>query len=451
MTEKKKTVFLSYSRQDTERVIPLVDALESDGIEVWWDIEIPPGKRFVDVIYKHLHSCDYIIVVWSKSSVRSSWVHREAEEGLQRKVLLPTLFDEVGLPFLFKDLHTCLFQNWAGDKNDQDYQNLLAAINTDSTTDNANHSAPPRPQPFMSQANKAPPHSAEEKVKPQHNTAPSPPSLAQDNSLLKYGLMLVGLVILLGAGYAFTELLSRERSPRTPISTPSQTNTPIWIAANDRQQQNTADPKIIPDGNDNTVDQPVQQPTANPDINTQPPDTVTELPIIPEDPTNDNPAPASANLVFTSSNTVPYEVKARPSLLLRQGPSNGTTPIGSARNGSILFVHDRQGGRITINGKTGRWAETRHPDTQQKAFVFDAYLKPLKAFRVKASPSLRLRSGPDSDSKHLASLADKMIVYPLSIASGYQTINGKRGRWVKLRVNDIDGYVFNQYLEKVNK
>ncbi len=33
-------VFLSYASQDRERIVPLVKALEADGLSVWWDRDI---------------------------------------------------------------------------------------------------------------------------------------------------------------------------------------------------------------------------------------------------------------------------------------------------------------------------------------------------------------------------------------------------------------------------
>ena len=39
-------VFVSYSRRDKARVVPLVAAIEANGLSVWWDPEIIPGQEF---------------------------------------------------------------------------------------------------------------------------------------------------------------------------------------------------------------------------------------------------------------------------------------------------------------------------------------------------------------------------------------------------------------------
>ena len=39
-------IFLSYASQDRERILPLVEALESDGLSVWWDRNIQAGATY---------------------------------------------------------------------------------------------------------------------------------------------------------------------------------------------------------------------------------------------------------------------------------------------------------------------------------------------------------------------------------------------------------------------
>ncbi len=37
-------IFVSYAREDQERVKPIVNELEKHGWSVFWDRKIPPGK-----------------------------------------------------------------------------------------------------------------------------------------------------------------------------------------------------------------------------------------------------------------------------------------------------------------------------------------------------------------------------------------------------------------------
>ena len=44
------TLFLSYSRDDVERVRPLATALEREGHSAWWDRHISGGEQFAGAL-----------------------------------------------------------------------------------------------------------------------------------------------------------------------------------------------------------------------------------------------------------------------------------------------------------------------------------------------------------------------------------------------------------------
>ena len=73
--------------------------LERQEWSVWWDSNIPPGRKFDDVILGEIKSSKCMIVVWTAHSVESDWVKEEAlEAGKQNKVLIPILLEEVEIP-----------------------------------------------------------------------------------------------------------------------------------------------------------------------------------------------------------------------------------------------------------------------------------------------------------------------------------------------------------------
>lgn len=121
-------IFLSYDSADKERVRPLVELLESQGWTVWWDRKIPPGKTFAEVIYKALQPAKCILVVWSVNSVESKWVRKEAAEGDRRGILVPMLFDDVQVPFEFRDIHAAGLVGYPASTNETELQELLTAI-----------------------------------------------------------------------------------------------------------------------------------------------------------------------------------------------------------------------------------------------------------------------------------------------------------------------------------
>ena len=99
-------IFVSYAREDRERVRPLVDALEKSGWDVWWDPEMVPGPSFDDRIQQAIDAARCVIVVWSRHSIRSDWVKQEADEGRRRNILVPVRMDDVQVPLGFR-LHHC--------------------------------------------------------------------------------------------------------------------------------------------------------------------------------------------------------------------------------------------------------------------------------------------------------------------------------------------------------
>jgi hypothetical protein len=56
-------IFLSYARADRQRVLPLIQALERRGWSVWWDLHIPYGKSYEEVIEEELKAARCVIVV----------------------------------------------------------------------------------------------------------------------------------------------------------------------------------------------------------------------------------------------------------------------------------------------------------------------------------------------------------------------------------------------------
>ena len=46
MTAAPVDVFVSYKREDLERVAPLVTGLRNAGFSVWWDADVPGGQTW---------------------------------------------------------------------------------------------------------------------------------------------------------------------------------------------------------------------------------------------------------------------------------------------------------------------------------------------------------------------------------------------------------------------
>lgn len=121
-------LFLSYSRDDVERVRPLATALERDGHNAWWDRHISAGQEFAGAIEQALASADVVIVCWTQSSVRSAWVRDEAAAGRDNGRLVPVTLDGCPPPLGFRQYHTIDLSGWNGRARSRDLKPLKAAI-----------------------------------------------------------------------------------------------------------------------------------------------------------------------------------------------------------------------------------------------------------------------------------------------------------------------------------
>jgi pimeloyl-ACP methyl ester carboxylesterase len=107
-------VFVSYASQDRSKVVPLVRALETAGLSVWWDRDIDVGATFDREIEDQLARANCVLVIWSSASVESEWVREEAQEGLDRRILLPVRIDGCRLPLGFRRVQTADLLGWPG-------------------------------------------------------------------------------------------------------------------------------------------------------------------------------------------------------------------------------------------------------------------------------------------------------------------------------------------------
>lgn len=106
-------IFISYASEDKNRVKFLAHALEKKGWSVWWDRRIPAGKSFDEVIHEALKAAKSVVVVWTKTSVKSTWVKNESRSGLRRGILFPVmLLDEVEIPLEFEHLQAAHLMDW---------------------------------------------------------------------------------------------------------------------------------------------------------------------------------------------------------------------------------------------------------------------------------------------------------------------------------------------------
>jgi TolB-like protein/Tfp pilus assembly protein PilF len=98
----ESTVFVSYSREDQKQILPIIQLLQAAGYHVWWDGLLEGGERFSDTTHQALENAKAVVVLWSKTSIASHWVHDEATRGRDRQCLVPLSLDGSEPPLGFR-------------------------------------------------------------------------------------------------------------------------------------------------------------------------------------------------------------------------------------------------------------------------------------------------------------------------------------------------------------
>ena len=132
---EKPFVFLSYARADRTRVAALAHALQTAGLEVWWDREIKGGEAFAERIESALDRADAVVVAWSQTAIASDWVRDEAGHGRDRKRLVPVSLDGTLPPLGFRQYHALDLSHWRGAAQAAEIAALVAAVHARSGED----------------------------------------------------------------------------------------------------------------------------------------------------------------------------------------------------------------------------------------------------------------------------------------------------------------------------
>jgi TPR repeat protein len=110
----KSRVFISYAREDLEQAKALSKLLEDRKLDVWWDRSLVSGDEFDNVILEKIDESAAVVVIWTRHSIKSSWVKSEARRAASQGKLVPVRAADVAitdLPPPFDGLHAELLSN----------------------------------------------------------------------------------------------------------------------------------------------------------------------------------------------------------------------------------------------------------------------------------------------------------------------------------------------------
>lgn len=122
------SVFFSYSREDRARALPIIRLIEESGFPTWWDGLLEGGERYSRATEEALNRARAVVVLWSKSSVGSHWVHDEATRGRDRGLLVPIALDGSEPPLGFGQFQVIDLARARLRPDDPQVQKMLRAI-----------------------------------------------------------------------------------------------------------------------------------------------------------------------------------------------------------------------------------------------------------------------------------------------------------------------------------
>jgi hypothetical protein len=121
-------IFVSYAREDLETAKALAEILHASGWSIFWDRSIPTGKAWRQVIGSALAEARCVVVIWSKSSIDSTWVQEEADSGRERGVLFPVIIESVKQPIGFGGLQATDLSSWNTVQRSSEVERLITDI-----------------------------------------------------------------------------------------------------------------------------------------------------------------------------------------------------------------------------------------------------------------------------------------------------------------------------------
>ena len=140
-------LFLSYAREDAAKARQLTRLLEADLHAVWWDDSIKGGESFSREIEQALADSDVVLVLWSSTSVNSSWVRDEAAYGRDAGKLVPISLDETQPPLGFRQFQSIDFAGWNGRRKPDRFDRVGLAIAAIGDPGKQASDEPARPKP----------------------------------------------------------------------------------------------------------------------------------------------------------------------------------------------------------------------------------------------------------------------------------------------------------------
>ncbi len=121
-------IFISYSRRDRRRIARLAGFLNALGLVVWFDADLPAGRRFPEELFGQVARARLVLVCWSRSACRSEWVADEARMAMNLGKLVSCRIKTCRPAGPFADIHHLDLRGWSGVSHAKDWHQLLRQL-----------------------------------------------------------------------------------------------------------------------------------------------------------------------------------------------------------------------------------------------------------------------------------------------------------------------------------
>lgn len=121
-------IFISYKREDRDRIAPIVEALGHEGFSVWWDQSLAAGEVWDREIERQIALAACVLVAWTRRSVVSRNVCCEADFAVEAGTLIPIRLEECSLPLFQRTTQQHDLRTWRGDRQDESWRALVNRV-----------------------------------------------------------------------------------------------------------------------------------------------------------------------------------------------------------------------------------------------------------------------------------------------------------------------------------
>jgi hypothetical protein len=80
------SIFISYAREEAGLAERLAGEFQDRGADVWWDRRLLSGERYIEAILRQVQHADYVLLLLSEHSEKSTWVAFEIGAARAREL-----------------------------------------------------------------------------------------------------------------------------------------------------------------------------------------------------------------------------------------------------------------------------------------------------------------------------------------------------------------------------